>query len=172
MVTTASRFPTVELRDGHTGTIREVTRADLDAILEMGARCSDESIQNRFFSPRREPTPAERRMITDVDGHDRYALLVEVGDDVIAVGRWMRTDPDVAPELAFLVEDRYQGNRIGAVLLDELVTAAREQGHATLTASVLGTNAHMLRVFDNSPYPTRRAIHGGLWDVTVGTEPA
>ncbi len=162
-----TRYRPIELRNGATAEVREVTRDDLDAILDMGARCSDESIHNRFFTVRRVPTEAEKRLIVDTDGHDRFALLAEIDDEVIAVGRWMRTETQPDPEVAFLVEDRYQGNGIGTALLVMLADAAREAGYRQLTASVLGDNRHMLRVFDESGYDVNRSLSDSVWDVTV-----
>jgi GNAT superfamily N-acetyltransferase len=159
------------MRDRRRATMREVNHDDLEAILAMGARCSDESIQNRFFGPRREPNPAEREMITDVDGRDRHAILVDYEGDVIAVGRWIRNEAETAPELAFLVEDSFHSNGIGSALLEALILSAERAGHERLTASVLGGNKPMLSLFDHSSRESRRALSRGIWDVELELTP-
>jgi GNAT superfamily N-acetyltransferase len=171
MITLMNKPSQLLLRDGRTATMREITHHDLEPILAMGSRCSDESIQNRFFGPRREPSDTERALITDIDGRDRHGILVELDGDVIAVGRWIRVEPNTAPELAFLVEDRHQGVGVGSALLDALVTSAERAGHVALCATVLGGNEAMLRLFDRGPRPLKRSLSGGVWDIELTLAP-
>ncbi|MFI7467380.1 GNAT family N-acetyltransferase [Nonomuraea sp. NPDC049646] len=51
-------------------------------------------------------------------------------------------DPGIA-EMAFLVEDRWQGRGLGTVLARMLVRQARDLGYAEVRATLLADNARM-----------------------------
>ena len=77
---------------------------------------------------------------TQVDYVDRVAFILTVGDQMIAVGRYDRTEGDEA-EVAFLVEDAHQGRGIAQLLLEHLAEAARERGIVRFYAELLPQNA-------------------------------
>jgi GNAT superfamily N-acetyltransferase len=54
-------------------------------------------------------------------------------------------DPGVA-EMAFLVEDRWQGRGLGLVLARKLVGEARDRGYAEVKATMLSDNVRMRRL--------------------------
>jgi GNAT superfamily N-acetyltransferase len=75
------------------------------------------------------------------------------GIGVIAGGsRYVVVEPGQA-EVAFMVVDKFQGQGIGAKLLQHLVTIARGSGLRELSAEVLATNAAMLKVFEKGGLP-------------------
>ena len=147
--------------------MRPIAHQDEVSILRLGERCSDESIHFRLFGGRRTPTTAERALITDTDGQDRFALVVEIDSEIVAVGRWITGKSGGPPEVAFLVEDRYQGIGIGTLLLERLASAAVLRGYHELQALVLGDNVRMLRVFDHSGLAIDKSLSDGVFDLTI-----
>src|SRR5690606_21215543 len=104
----------VVLSDGATAHLRPITPGDADRLVAFYARVSDESKYYRFFAP--YPTSSSRDIehFTNVDHDDRVALILLVGDDMIAVGRYERITETEA-EVSFLVEDEHQGRGVGSV---------------------------------------------------------
>jgi RimJ/RimL family protein N-acetyltransferase len=127
-------------------------RADDKRLLEEGLRrLSPESVQRRFLSPKRSFSRTELRYLTEVDGRNHVALVVEDPDEserrLIAVGRFVRLvgDPEAA-EVAIVVADDWQGRRLGSLLAAELAAEARRVGIRRFTATMAADNrpAHRL----------------------------
>ncbi len=120
----------------------------------MHARFSERTRYLRYFSPYPRIPARDLARFVNVDHHDREALVVATGDDLIAVGRYERLGP-AAPdaEVAFVVEDAHQGRGIGSVLLEHLAEAARDAGITRFVAEVLPENGPCC---GSSPTPATR----------------
>ncbi|HKT04822.1 MAG TPA: GNAT family N-acetyltransferase [Rugosimonospora sp.] len=162
----------VLLSDGTTVHIRPIRPQDADSIVAMHARFSERTRYLRYFSP--YPRIPERDLIrfVNVDHHDREALVIQVGDRLIAVGRYDRLGPEAEEaEVAFVVEDVYQGKGIGSILLEHLAAAAREAGLVRFVAEVLPVNGPMLRVFADAGYQVQRQYADGVVHLTFPIAP-
>jgi protein lysine acetyltransferase len=139
------------LPDGAPILIRPI-RADDKRMLENGLRhLSEESVQRRFLTPKSSFSRAELRYLTEVDGRDHVALVVEYPAEpvrrLIAVGRFVRLKDDPqAAEVAVVVADDWQARRVGSTLAELLAERAREVGIRRFTATMAGDNkpAHKL----------------------------
>jgi len=139
------------LPDGAPILIRSI-RADDKRMLEMGLRqLSDESVQRRFLTPKRSFSRAELRYLTEVNGRDHVALVVESPTDparrLIAVGRFVRLNDDpAAAEVAIVVADDWQRRGVGSQLAALLAARARFLGIRRFTATMAADNvpAHRL----------------------------
>jgi RimJ/RimL family protein N-acetyltransferase len=139
------------LPDGAPILIRPI-RADDKRMLENGLRyLSAESVQRRFLTPKSSFSRAELRYLTEVDGRDHVALVVENPAEparrLIAVARFVRLadDPDAA-EVAIVVADDWQQRRVGTTLAELLAARARGLGIRRFTATMGADNepAHKL----------------------------
>ena len=92
---------------------------------------------------------------------DRVAFIVTLGEDMIAVGRYDRTEGDHA-EVAFLIEDAHQGRGIAQLLLEHLAQAARERGITRFVAEVLPQNRRMAKVFADAGYRVSKGMEDGV----------
>jgi acetyltransferase len=132
------------LSDGTEVFIRPI-RADDKARLAAGfTRLSDTTIQRRFLGPKVRLTGAELRYLTEVDGHDHYAIVAadpRADCDIVASARWVRTreDPEAA-EAAIVVCDDLQGKGLGKLLARMLADAARAEGIRRIHATMLSDN--------------------------------
>ena len=81
----------VVLRDGATAHLRPITSADADLLVAFYARVSEQSKYYRFFAPYPQLSDRDVARFTQVDYHDRLALIVTVGSEMIGVGRYERT---------------------------------------------------------------------------------
>ena len=158
----ASDYSAVEqLRDGRTLEIRALRPDDRDDMLAAVDRTSMQSLQRRFFVPKRGFSDKEVSFFMNVDFTNHVALVAEIdegGQPIIAGGgRYIVTRPGQA-ELAFVVVDAYQGKGIGKALMSHLLALARNAGLKELTAEVLPENTAMLKVFSGFGF---RAGAGG-----------
>src|SRR5438045_1891716 len=119
------------LRDGLEVQIRAVRPDDVDRLVEAFAKLEEETIYLRFFGFKRGLTDADRSLIRELDFDTRVMLVVAVSENgreiIIGSGSYSRFGPDAA-EVAFLVEEDYQGRGIARRVLCHLGEIARERG--------------------------------------------
>ncbi|MER6591326.1 GNAT family N-acetyltransferase, partial [Micromonospora purpureochromogenes] len=162
-MTTVDQPVDVLLSDGSTVQLRPIRPADGPAIVAMHSRFSERTRYLRYFSPYPRIPDRDLQRFVNVDHRDREAFVVLAGDRIVAVGRYERLGPE-APEaeVAFVVEDAYQGRGIGSVLLEHLADAARRAGIVHFVAEVLPANGAMLRVFSDFGYQVQRQFADGV----------
>ncbi|MFG3419148.1 GNAT family N-acetyltransferase [Micromonospora sp. NPDC048063] len=171
-MTTVEQPVDVLLSDGTTVQLRPIRPSDGPGIVAMHSRFSERTRYLRYFSPYPRIPERDLHRFVNVDHRDREAFVVLAGDRIVAVGRYERLGPD-APEaeVAFVVEDAYQGRGIGSVLLEHLADAARRTGIANFVAEVLPANGAMLRVFSDFGYQLQRQFADGVVHLTFPIAP-
>ena len=117
----------VVLKDGEVVQLRPVRPDDLDAHRRFLSRVGPRSLYQRFFRLKEGFSEDEVRHFTEVDYESRMALVAVHEGDIVGVGRYDVTEGRTA-EVAFLVEDAYQGRGIGSLLLQHLTAYARLRG--------------------------------------------
>ncbi len=70
-------------------------------------------------------------------------------------------------EIAFTVEEDYQGQGIASNILRHLINIAREKGVSQFEAYVLPENSAMLAVFARSGLPMKRTLQEGILHVSL-----
>ena len=143
---------------------------DRDLLVDFYSRVSDQSKYYRFFSPMPELSERDLDRFTHVDHRDRVALILLVGGNMIAVGRYDTIRPGYA-EVAFLVEDRHQGRGIGQLLLEHLAQAGRERGIEEFVAEVLPDNLAMIHTFKDAGYQVKSAFEDGVMELVFRIDP-
>jgi acyl-CoA synthetase (NDP forming)/GNAT superfamily N-acetyltransferase len=147
--------------DGGTVHLRPIVPGDADALVAFHGGLSTRTRYLRYFSAYPRIPDRDLYRFTHVDHHDRVALVVLLGTEIIAVGRYERTAGTDEAEVAFVVADAHQGRGIGSVLLEHLAAAARECGISRFTAIVLAENMAMMSVFRHAGYETTRHLDHG-----------
>jgi RimJ/RimL family protein N-acetyltransferase len=119
--------------------VRPLRRDDGELLDIVMAGMSDQSRYQRFHGPKPRLTAADRRYLTNVDGHDHTALVALAPDGApIAVARYVRLKDDpAAAELGVEVVDAWQGRGLGIDLITRLARRAAAEGVERLVARVL-----------------------------------
>jgi GNAT superfamily N-acetyltransferase len=161
------------LKNGLAVTIRHLRPDDRVRMARAIGELDRESIYTRLFSYR-ELTEAGLDRVMRFDPGSEVALVVTTTRDgaeaVIGGGRYVVTgtgDDGRQAEVAFVVEEDYQGQGIAGKLLRHLAAIARDQGIAAFEADVLAENASMLVVFAKAGLPMRKRKDGGTVHVTM-----
>ncbi|WP_344835624.1 GNAT family N-acetyltransferase [Actinocorallia longicatena] len=146
-------------------TLRPLGPHDREAVTAMHARCSADSRRMRYFSA--APDLAPRLFDHFLERSRGYTVVVEDLDGaVIAMAHLMYTVPGAA-ELAFLVEDAWQGRGLGRELAGCLIDLAGAEGLTELTASVLSDNVRMRRLFTGLGGTTSRGDDPAVLEITI-----
>ena len=136
------------LRDGRPVTIRALRPDDRADMLAAIGRTSMQSLQRRFFVPKKGFSEREIAFFLDIDFESHVALVAQIDEDghpvIAGGGRFIVVQPGHA-EIAFIVVDDYQGQGIGTILMRHLAVLARDAGLKELIAEVLPENTAMLK---------------------------
>ncbi len=156
-----------ELNDRTKAVIRPITPGDADALMRFHRDLSRKSVTSRYFYPHLELLATEVAHLTEVNGRDRVALVVERDGELLAIGRYDRLVDPTEAEVAFVVADAFQHQGLATMLLDRLVGEARNAGISCLLAEVLVENMAMLSVFRAAGYPTELTVECGTVELKM-----
>nr|WP_280265459.1 GNAT family N-acetyltransferase [Nocardia wallacei] len=167
-------FADVLASDGGVVRLRPITPDDAEALQQFHAQLSDRTRYLRYFGPYPRMTPKDLYRTTHVDYRDRVGLVIELGEAIIAVGRYEllsdREGPRAA-EVAFVVADGHQGRGLGSILLEHLAGAAAENAIETFVAEVLAENNAMVTVFRDAGYQVQRSRDGSVLHLEFAIDP-
>ena len=162
------------LRDGTPVVIRVALPEDRAKVVAAFGKLDPGSIYTRFFSMRKELSPAEldRFGATDFVNFVALAALVGSGPDETLIGGAsyvVLPSPDGAraAEVAFTIEEDYQGQGLAGKLMRMLVDIARQHGIVRFEAEVLAGNAPMLKVFERSGLPLAKSREDGVTHIVM-----
>ncbi|MBR0798794.1 GNAT family N-acetyltransferase [Bradyrhizobium jicamae] len=147
------------LRDGRSVEIRMLRADDQEDMLEAIGRTSSQSLQRRFFGPKRSFSAREVDFFMNIDFTNHVALIALSDEDgnevIIGGGRYIVTNSGTA-EIAFVTIDDYQGQGVASLLMRHLIILARTAGLKQLVADVLPGNTAMRKVFAKFGFQVRR----------------
>lgn len=160
----------ITLRDGSVASVRPSVAADATAIRRFFDDLSPESRRYRFFSMGAPRDELLKRFADSTDPKRALTLLalrrLDRAECVIAVACYFALT-GTAAEVAFAVDDRFQGKGISTLLLERLAVHAARHGFLTLHASMLADNAAMAEVFRDSGFAIRSRLNGGVVELQL-----
>ena len=165
------------LRSGLPITIRAVRSDDRPRLVRAFGELAQEWVRERLFSYKSELRSAELSRIAERDFFTDVMLVATMPfeDDEIIIGgaRYVAHDaPEGAREadIAFMVEESYQGLGVAGRLLKHLAAIAHLCGISRFVTAVLPENRPMLAVFERSGLPIRRRRSDDAVHVTLTLE--
>ena len=140
----------VTLRDGRSFLLRPIRPEDEPLIQDMLAHSTQEDIRLRFFAPLKQLTHEVAARMSQIDYHREMALVAvapagdRLGDAIFGVVR-IAADPDnEKAEYAVMVRSDLKGLGLGYLLMNEIITYARDRGIQEIFGEVLRENTTML----------------------------
>jgi acyl-CoA synthetase (NDP forming)/GNAT superfamily N-acetyltransferase len=130
------------LMDGRIVHVRRVTETDKEALSALYTRASPRTRYLRFFTAGISIDREVQRLVAP--GNDHLALVAEHDRLAVGVASYEILNGDQA-EIALLVDDTWQGDGIGSLLIEHLTALARKAGIQELVGDVLASNLTMLR---------------------------
>ena len=163
------------LKNGQPVTWKWAIRADdKERISRAFHNLEKESIYTRFFTHKTELTDGDLKKFTEIDFDQEVGLVVTLGSDaeevIIGSGRYFAfkgTDGEGHGEVAFTVEEDYQGQGLARTILRHLAVIARSRGIAFFDAEVLPENKAMLVAFARSGLPMTQHYSGDVVHVML-----
>lgn len=171
----------IELYGGVTVQMRPATVADVDALEAMHNRLSTQTLRFRYHGPRK-PTAKQLQTFCSTESNNAAYVITPVDepDTIIGIGHYVIVDEhsavstetvngvdSAAAELAFLIEDRFQGYGLGKRLFTQLREHAVVAGIKQFLAYVDPANFSMMRVFYGSGLPLDEQFVYGTREVKM-----
>jgi acetyltransferase len=154
-----------QLSDGTEVLLRAIRPEDEPAEREMLSSLSQETLRTRFFSAIKEMSHEWLILFVNIDYDRHMAIVAEMQENgkktMIGVARLIMNQDLTSGEVAVLVQDRFQGRRLGSKLIEMLIGIARERGLENIRADVLTENESMLNVFRRLGFTTQW-VQGGV----------
>src|SRR6185295_18702988 len=171
----AARFDReLTLRNGTRVRMRPIRPDDAARLVALYDHLSRDSRYQRFFSVMQRLPPDWARFLATVDYRRRFALVVEApgdSDTLIAVARYEPGGEPDTVEVAFVVQDAWQGRGLGTVLIRELLAAAGANGIRRFQAWVLAENRRMLAVITRLGDVQQRSVAQGVVELIFLARP-
>ena len=166
-----------QLRDGQPVVIRAIRPDDKERLRVAFEGLDPETIYTRLFTHKDELTGDDLKRLTEIDFESEVGLVVTrgAGDDeaIIGSGRYFAyqgADGRRLAEVAFVVEEDYQGQGMAGMILRHLTVIARDRGIVRFEAEVLPVNKAMLKVFARSGLPMKQVPGGDVVHVRLSLE--
>lgn len=158
------REEVIELPDGARLLFRPVRADDKALLVEGFERLGEDSRYRRFHGHVGRLGTAQLAYLTEVDHRDHEAIgaLDCASGEGVGVARYVRLpdEPHLA-EAAVIVADDWQRRGVASMLLERLVTHAREADIAAFTAVFQVENLRARELFERlGPHAVRSAANG------------
>jgi acyl-CoA synthetase (NDP forming)/GNAT superfamily N-acetyltransferase len=135
------------LSDGRIALIRQLDASDTAVVLRLHEQLPERDRYLRFFTLGSAHLAAFATRLTTTDDAHQGALGAFVDGELIGVAHYEVLDDPAEAEVALVVNHAIQARGVGTLLLEHLVSLARERGVLRFVAEVLAENRRMMDVF-------------------------
>jgi GNAT superfamily N-acetyltransferase len=151
--------------------LRAIKPSDEDQMRRLFYRFSEEDVYYRYFSPVKTMPHTKMQSYVNIDYRNTVSIVGLVGPKgegrLVAEARYVRNQENLFADVAFIVDEEYQGKGIASYLYQLLINVAKKNGVEGFTADVLTTNTGMLQVFRKGPYPFTSKLYSGVYQLTI-----
>ena len=151
---------------------RAIKPSDVDDMRRLFYRFSDKSVYYRYFSPIKTMPHAKMQEYVTIDYTKTMSIVGLMGDPgtgrIVAEARYVRLPDKPVADVAFVVDEDFQGKGIASFLFRTLRKIAKENGIRGFKADVLATNKGMLKVFESaSDTPIQAVMDSGIYELNI-----
>ena len=146
----------LRLRDGRTLTVRLVALDDAEALQNYFRQLSSRSRYNRFLGAMSELPASQLEHFINAGEDDRFSVIASVMIDgretIVGEARYGFEAASRNFEFGISIDDRWQGQGIGAALLGNLECRAAALGATRMFGDTLRSNETMIALARKSGY--------------------
>ena len=150
---------------------RAIRPSDEEEMRRLFYRFSDESVYYRYFTPLKTMTHSKMQEYVNVDYGKVMSIVGLVGDTgkghIIAEARYVKDPKRPYGDVAFIVDEGFQGLGIATFLYKQLMRLAKERGLQGFTADVLPANKEMMRVFEKGAAEVKATLEYGVYRLSI-----
>jgi GNAT superfamily N-acetyltransferase len=150
---------------------RAIKPSDEEAMRRLFYRFSNTTVYRRFLFPISTMPHDKIQGYVNVDYRQVMSVVALAGEPdqeaIIAEARFVKEDQGAYGEVAFIVDEKYQGRGIATYLYKMLIRLAKERGLKGFTAEVLQANKEMMSVFEKAHLAMDARLQDGLYRLTI-----
>jgi len=150
---------------------RVIKPSDEEDMRKLFYRFSDQAVYYRYFSPIKTMPHTTMQEYVNIDYRHIMSIVGIIKESgierIIAEGRYALSKDSPYADVAFIVDEKFQGSGIGSFLLETLIKIARRRGIEGFTADVLTENKPMLKVFEKVPFPMHAVVREGAYELSI-----
>jgi len=150
---------------------RAIKPSDEEAMRRLFYRFSDTTVYRRFLYPISVMPHDKIQEYVNIDYSREMSVVALAGESgqekIIAEARFIKDEQSAYGEIAFVVDEAYQGIGIATYLYEMLIRLAKERGLKGFTAEVLQANKGMMKVFESGHLSINARVQGGLYKLTI-----
>jgi RimJ/RimL family protein N-acetyltransferase len=134
-------------------------------------RFSDESVYYRYFTHKKAMPHSRMQEYVNVDYRDTMSIVAVVDEArkgrIIGEARYVKYADKPHGDVAFIVDEEYQGYGIATYMYKMLIRLAKERGLQGFTADVLPANKPMMRVFEKGDTEVKATLEEGVYHLVI-----
>ena len=163
-----TQIATKNIFKGSTDVIfRAIKPSDEEEMRRLFYRFSDKAVYYRYFSPIKTMPHAKMQEYVNVDFRNALSVVGIHNGHIIAEARFARLQQLALADIAFVVDEDYQGKGIASFLYKMLIRLAKDRGFKGLVADVLASNKGMMKVFERGELPVEAHLEGGVYELSI-----
>jgi len=134
-----------QLADGRTVVIRPIRPEDEAALQRFFEGMSGDALYLRFQKWVHAVSDKLLHFFTYIDYDRHMAFICAAGDDIVGEARYVANEDGRSCEFAVAIADAWHKTGIAGLLMEALISAARQHGMRSMEGLVLRENQDMLR---------------------------
>jgi acyl-CoA hydrolase len=150
---------------------RAIKPSDEEEMRRLFYRFSDTSVYYRYFAPIKTMPHSKMQGYVNIDFSRALSIVGVVGEPghghIIAEARFIKDQKRPQADVAFVVDEEYQGVGIATYLYKLLIRLAKDRGIQGLTADVLASNKGMMKVFERGGTTVTAKLDYGVYHLTI-----
>jgi GNAT superfamily N-acetyltransferase len=158
-------------KDGLKVRFRAIKPSDEEEMRRLFYRFSDKSVYYRYFAPIKTMPHSKMQGYVNIDFSRAMSIVGVVGEPgqghIIAEARFIKDQKRPLADVAFVVDEKYQGIGIATYLYRMLIRLAKDRGIQGLTADVLASNKGMMKVFEKGQTTVTAKLDYGVYHLTI-----
>jgi GNAT superfamily N-acetyltransferase len=154
---------------------RAIKPSDEEAMRRLFYRFSDQAVYYRYFAPIKVMPHAAMQEYVNVDFSRVLSIVGLVGESgrghIIAEARFIKDQRRPFADVAFVVDEQYQGVGIASHLYKMLLRCAKDRGIQKFTADILASNKAMMKVFEKGGEVIKAKLEYGVYHLEIPFSP-
>ncbi|MBF0119468.1 MAG: GNAT family N-acetyltransferase [Desulfobacterales bacterium] len=153
---------------------RAIKPSDEEEMRRLFYRFSDEAVYYRYFTPIKAMPHSKMQAYVNIDYNRVMSVVALRGEPgqakIIAEARYVKDYQRNYADVAFIVDEEYQGIGVASFMYQMLTKLAKERGIQGFTADVLASNKGMMKVFEKGAYTFNAKIEHGVYEIVIPFE--
>jgi GNAT superfamily N-acetyltransferase len=150
---------------------RAIKPSDEEEMRRLFYRFSDQSVYYRYFAPIKVMPHSKMQEYVNVDFSQVLSIVGLVGESgpghIIAEARFIKEQRRPWADVAFVVDEKYQGLGIASYLYKMLIRCAKDRGIQGFTADILVSNKAMMNVFEKGGEIITAKLEYGVYHLEI-----